>query len=443
MFMLLPMTFLFTPFFYSLLGYHPEMPVFPFLVYLWFAVFLYLGMTVTFVLPKHKYLPYPIVAFLAFLCRNIITLPALNFQKTIIDGDIGYITVPLEHDDIMYYTMILFIATLLIGFAGIYYSKKTALEFVKRGNTGLFITLWIIAGIFSIDKTVSVFYIVAFAVFYFIVRNFASLNRRIEIYGERGAYNATGTRKIYAYYFITLLTVSVLPIIFFIIVVPFIAKFLGYIINFIISLITDGEKKPLSAHPQPTGTPNIPSDTTVQGYMSPRGGHELLVYNILLIAFLVIALILIIISRKHIVKLIKAIIEFFKMKMGLKDLDKNNIINNETIVKITKDKKLAMQYKSYLKKARKIRVLQKRYAFAYNCVFWNIIRLEDDLKESFTPEEVVANIRNDADKSAKYSEVGNLTYPYENIKYGDVKERDDKLKNMIDTAELLLKKILK
>jgi len=80
-FILLPLTFWMTPLFYTFLGYHPEVKFFRLLVYLWYALFIYLGMTFANVLGKYKNLAYPIIIILAFLCKNIMELPALGVMQ--------------------------------------------------------------------------------------------------------------------------------------------------------------------------------------------------------------------------------------------------------------------------------------------------------------------------------------------------------------------------
>lgn len=490
MFMLLPLTFLFTPIFYTLLGYHPEMPAFPLFVYLWFTFFIYLGMTLSLILEKFKYLAYLAILIIAFLCKGVISMPALNFQKTVIystrageeiivknhkSGNVGEFNImylpdsdstdfvvgmPLTPDEFVYYEYLLFVSTFVAGCAGIVFSKKTPLEFVARGNLFLFVNILIISsayyflsGIMDIDKNAAnlfVFYLAAFAVSYFLVRNFTSLDRQIEIYSENGAYNASGKHKVYAYYFIMLLSLSVLPMIICFMVVPYIVAILEKAIDYIIALIfgillLSPERDDLVSSddyiPKLDDSPlrNRPDD------------QEFMYYVLLGIFFIIIF-----IFRKHIIKLIKYLIEFFMTRANISAFD-GNIINKETIVKLQRDKKLNMSYKKYLKKARKIKNLRDRYVFAYNCVFWNIIRLEKDLKESATPEEVAEYIQNLAAdtkntentkntvKGEKYSDFGLLTYPYEDIKYGDMdiaEEQEPGILNMLNRAEILLKNIL-
>ena len=192
-FMLLPLTFLFAPFLYSLLGYHPGMPAFPALVYLWLAVFLYLGMAAAFLLKKYKYLAYPAVAAAAFLCKDLIR-PFLSSQKMVIlditeEGGQILIEMPRTPGEITWYVTLIFLASALIGFLGIYYSKYSALDFVRTRNTFLFVNIivigaayYFIIGIMDVDKRAAGFYVfclAAFFIFYFLVRNFALLNRQI------------------------------------------------------------------------------------------------------------------------------------------------------------------------------------------------------------------------------------------------------------------------
>ena len=94
-----------------------------------------------------------------------------------------------------------------------------------------------------------------------------------------------------------------------------------------------------------------------------------------------------------------------------------------------------------MKKAKKISAPRDRYAFAYYCAFWNIIRLEEGLTADATPEETAAYIRDNPGAREKYGDFALLTYPYEDIRYGGM-TGGAALGGMIDSAEALLKKIL-
>ena len=85
MFVIFPLTFLFTPLFYAFFGYHPEMTVFfPLFIYLWTAAFTFLGATLALIFKKYKYIAYPIIVGIAFLCKNIITLPFFDFKQAVV-----------------------------------------------------------------------------------------------------------------------------------------------------------------------------------------------------------------------------------------------------------------------------------------------------------------------------------------------------------------------
>ena len=450
MFMLAPLTFLFAPFLYAMFGYHPDMALFSVFVYCLSALFIYTGMTVSFFLKKYVYLAYIIVVAAAFFIKDIVGLPIINSTKTVVfmlDEEQFLSGIPMSPDEIQWYVSIIFVAAALIGCAGVYYSKYSGLNFVSRGNTFLFVNINVIGalyyffiGISETDKNAAGFYVfclVSFYASYFLVRNFAMLKRQIEIYGERGAYNASGVHRVYGYYFATVVGVSAIPMVVFVAVVPYIINFTRTAIKsialWLVSLLLSDE-----ASEAPLPPLDFPDDGIDGEFMPGQSGNEMLVYYIFLFIFLILVAGAVVYFRKPIIAALKSLLKRAK----LFDFDKNNIISAEITVKLPKDKNRITKYKNYLKKARKIRSLHDRYAFAYYCVFWSIIRLENGaLKESMTPEEVAAYILSGEETREKYGEIAKLTPPYEDIKYGDIKGGEN-LQDMINLAEGLLMKIL-
>jgi hypothetical protein len=448
-FMILPLTFLFTPFFYALLGYHPDIPGFRFLVYFLYAFFVYLGMAVAALLKKYKYLAYPVITATAFLFKDIIALPIAATDKTVAyiieEGEQLFLKTERTPEEFIYYMFIIFITTAFIGCLGIFYSKYTALDFVNRRNTFLFMNISAISalyyfscGIMETDSAAAGFYVfclVSFFASYFLVRNFAMLNRQIEIYRERGTYSASGIHKIYGYYFAMILVLSIAPAIVCLVVMPHIVRFSGTAVNYIIArliLLLD-----IFSYDGPPPDPDFAGDFIGDAFQPVQNSTDILINYILTAVFFIVITGVIIIFGKYFAALIKSLLTRAK----LFDFSKNNIISQEITVKISKDKKHITSYKNYLKKAKKIREPADRYAFAYYNIFWNIIRLEKDLKPSMTPGEVASYIQSSDDIREKYAGLGNLTPPYENVRYGGVKTPGG-LQDMISSAERLLREIL-
>lgn len=411
----LPITFLFAPLFYSLLGYHPDMPVlFPVLVYIWHALFVFFGATLAFALKKYRYLAYAIIPVAAFFCRHIVSAPWLNFQKAVLTiTEEGFEVVkmaPLEEWETVYYSYVVFISTFIAGFGGIFYSRKPPLDFVQRGNTFWFCNIFAIsaiyymfAGILDIDKNagvVFVIYMTGFAVGYFIVRSFAYINREIDVYGEMGAYNISGTERVYAYYFSVLGFVTVVPVFLGIIVIPFLIDTIGAAVNFILSwfikAILAGEP------PEPKNLVELVLDPEANLPDTQGSEDNMIAYYILVLAVFIIF----IIFRKKIMAAIKDLISFLKTKMegnsgGL-------VINEEVITKAAKEKKSKASYRDYLKKAKKIKDLRAAFLFAYSYIFWNTIKKDGELKQNSTPGEF----------AEKYSGAKNPSDLYCNMIYG-------------------------
>ena len=443
MFVILPLTFLFTPLFYSILGYHPDIPAFPLIVYLWYAIFIFFGATIAVVLDKYKYLAYPIIFGIAFLCKNIITLPGFNFQQTMLldfteSGEEILIIAPLTSEQIIYYTYVFFITMAIAGIIGISYSKKSAFDLGNKQNTIFFFYVLVISsiyysisGIMDIDKNAGIIfaaYLTGFFISYFIVWNYAIINREVSLYSEKGAYNTSGLNRIYRYYFSSLGLTTVIPVFVAIIIVPFIVKIVGIIANFIMAcffgliLLYEPPEAPTTAPDLPVDV--IHPDTPVQ---NPAG--NMLLYYILVIIASIIILTLIIVYRKK----IKEFILFLLTKMALPDNDKNKIINQEIITEAKKEKKSKLSYKNYLKTAKKITGLRERFLFAYNYIFWGVIKKDEKLKESATPFEVAEN----------YGETLDPAKLYQDLKYGQKPEEEiktDDLKNMTNKAESFMQK---
>ena len=440
---LFPLTFLLTPLFYAMLGYHPEIPLFKLLVYLWYALFIYLGMTLTLLLNKYKNLAYPVLALIAFLCKNIWELPVFGIKRNmfLFTDIMTTISREMTADELQDLAMIVFVTSFLMGCFGAVYSKKTALEFVKKGNTFLFIHLnlfsavfYIVSGIEEYDKNATamfIFYTVCFAVAYFLVKNFTQLNRQLEVYAERGAYNISGTKRIYGYYLSSLAPLSVIPFIICFIIAPFVVNLIWNTVRTIIGGISYlfGINVPLAQ--RDTEDLIINNDPYSDSSAIPQS-YELEVYNILLIIFLTIVLIAVIIFRKRIKNAVLAMIEYLKTRFKLDSEHGAFIISHETITEIEKEKKKKASYKDYIKKSKGIADLRKRFLFLYNYLFWNIIRTDKDLKENATPNEV----------AEKYKDTQSPAELYQDIKYGQKSEENSEiLTNMTEKMEDILKKM--
>ena len=446
MLMLLPLTFLMTPLFYTLLGFHPEIKFFNLFVYLWYAAFIYIGMTLSFIFKKYPYLPYPIAVAIAFLCKNILELPIVGIKQNIFYttnpaaniSNSGIITgAEMTVNEFAYLSGVVFVTSLIAGIVGVYYSKKTALEFVDKGNTLVFVYFALISGfyiyisgILDIDKSASTMYMlyyICLAVSYFLVRNFAHLNRQLEIYAENGAYNVSGTKRIYAYYFISLIILTPLPFVICFFVVPYIVPVIFKILEFLLALIVYIITLLRPSEPD-AQKPKLPAGLSGLPDQNPRS----LFYETMIVYLLIaVALIIIFVFRKYIMDLIKAIIDFFKTKINVSGYNKA-IINQEIITDVKKDKKLKSSYKDYLKQVRKIKDLRKKFLFAYNYIFWTVIKKDEVLKESATPNEV----------AEKYQETQSFADLYQDLKYGDKPKESIEIETETEKAEVFLKSIL-
>jgi len=450
LFIMLPFTFLFAPVFYLLFaffGIGNSNPAFPFLVYIWYALFIYFGMTLALILKKYKYLVYPIIIAVAYFARNVASLPVFDFQKIHVPvddlgepyldefGNIDYISVPIDAGELAYVMLMLFLTTVLVGCFSAAYAKKTALEFMKRGNTFLFFNLAVIGGLLHGNPI----YLGLFAASYFIARNFILINRELEVYSEKGAYNVSGARRIVAYYFSMTVIFSVAPLIISSIIVPVIitgiAFLAGAVFTFIINKILEYERE--MPH---VNEVELPGGT---GELMPERLNEQLdemfVYNIILIIFLITLFIF----RKPIWRILKKLAALLKAKMNLPEYDKNKVINEEIITELPKEKikKGRAAYKNYLKISRGIADVSQRFLFAYNCLHWELVKKDAELKESLTPHELSEIIISGAAQE-KYKDLSGVKNLYEDIKYGRITQHDDLLKDMTAKTEILLKQAL-
>ena len=441
---ILPLTFLFAPLFYTFFGFHPEIPFFSFLVYLWHTLFIFIAMSLAVILKKYKYIAYILIIGLAFLCKNIVFWPGFNFEKVLLDlsaeGE-AYFTMPLEPEEIMAYSYMLFVTSGIAGIFGVYYSSKTAFEFVNKRNTLLYTNIYIIiggwyiiSGIMGVDKNAAgVFAVnfIGFIVSYFIVHNFAQINREVSVYGEAGAYSVSGTKRIYLYYFSMLILSSVVPIIVGIFVIPFIVNILEVTIRFIIACIIGV----FNLFPEPENAPKevVLDPSHVNPLDQQQPADDMLIYYIIVAVFFVIVITLTVIFRKQIIKAIKDLIVFLKSKINLMDYDKNQIISQEIITEAKKEKNPKSKYKDYLKQAGRFTNLRERFLFAYNYIFWKIIKHDENLKESATPNEV----------AEAYQETENPSELYQSFKYG-LKDFEDTetLKNATEETETFIQKFL-
>lgn len=441
----LPFTFLFAPIYTFIF-----MPIFPFphLIYFWYSLFIFFSVILAIIIKKYKYIVYPIIIAGAFFARNIIDLPIINLSKTVMyisEESADYVQsveyvagISLAPDEITYYKILLFISTAFIGCFCAFYTKQPALDFLKRGNAFLFIFIAMTGG-FIAANTLSAIYLALFAGSYFIARNFILINRGLEIYGEKGVYNTSGTHRIFAYYFCLTLLFSVVPVIVAFIIIPFIINQLGAFIlatlGFIWKIIERIEYTPNDLEEpdlKSAGEPPVPLLKQVENMEY-------------IIGFIAIAILLFIlfIFRKAIRRKTKEIIEMFKTKMKVSNYDENQVINQEIITELPKIKQARNPYKNYLKNSRRISDISKKFLFAYNCLFWELIGSNDlnelKLKKSLTPQELT-DILNDLNQ--EYQDLSSITGMYEDIKYGHIEQNDDALKDMTEKTELLLKRVL-
>ena len=442
MFVALPFTFLFAPIFYPLFGYQPN-PAFGFYIYFWYALFIYLGMTVAFILKKYKYLAYPVIIVFAFLARSAAALPALDLQTVyMFEGEFGetyYINIPVTADELAYIMLILFITSAIAGCFSAAYTKKPAVDFMQRGNTFLFLHLAVFGGLWH----GSVVYTGLFAASYFIVRNFILISRELEVYGEKGAYNTSGIRRIVAYYFCMTVLLTIFPLIISIITVPFIVRHISALIGAALLAvgrhIADYERiLPVLAE---AGLPEGGGSGAMPEFDGGRQLNYVLVYNIMLAA----ALLILFMFRKAIWGQLKLLFD----KENRPEHEKNMVINQEVTAELPKKKKGRAAYKNYLKKSRRITDTGKRFLFAYNCLFWELVR-SSKLRESLTPQELAAIAEREGGvfdahgkPDDKYGAFSDITGLYEDIKYGHILRSDGFIKEMTVKTEVLLKRALK
>jgi len=435
-FIILPFTFLFAPIFYPLLNYRPNPELafinlaFPLIIYFWYAIFIYFSMALALVLKKYKYIAYPIIIASAFFSRFAAMLPSLDLHMAYMFADefreLYYIYMPVGADELAYFMFILFITSAVAGCFSAAYTKKTALDFLKRGNTFLFLHISVLGGLFH----GSIIYLVLFAASYFMARNFILINRELEIYGAKGAYNTSGVNRIILYYFSVTLALAIAPLIISLIVMPVIISGVAALADLIfragVNLILDYERNlpDISAAELPVvGEAELMLER-VRGQLD-----ELLVYNILL----ALALLLLIIFRKAIWRMLKELSAMIKTKISLPEAGANKIINFEIISELPKPKikKGKAAYKNYIKKSRGITEADARFLFIYSCLHLEIIK-RDDLKSSLTPSELAAQHNNLAD----------VKDVYEDLKYGQLECGDELISDVTEQAERILKQVL-
>ena len=425
-FMVLPITFMFAPVFYAFLGYRPDMPLFFALVYLWHALFVFLGVALAFVFKKYKYLAYILILAIAFLCRDAVSVLEPDSQRSAAE--------------LIYFAYVLFASSAVSGACGVFYSRKEPLDFLSKNNTFLFCNIfaisalyYIFGGILETDKNagfVFAFFLTGFAASYFIVRNFAYIDREIGIYGKMGAYNISGTNRVYAYYFSVLAILSIVPVFVGVVLVPFILNTLGSAAGYIMARLL---KAVLGSEVESQVLEEPVLDPYGSMGVSQGAGDKMLAYYILVVAVLTIVLVLIVIFRKNIIKAIKELILFLKTRMTPDDHARGVVIERETITQTAREKKEKPSYRNYLKKAKKIKDLQAKFLFAYRYVFWNTVKKDKDLKISATPSEL----------AEKYSDTKNPANLYSNIIYGQKPAESGEM--LIETtaeAEVFIQKFL-
>jgi len=435
------------PIFYAFLGYHPDMPVlYPVLAYIWHALFVFLGATLAFVFKKYKYLAYLLILVVAFLCRDVISLPWLNIQKATIysfEGGEMLVYMALEAGELTYFAYMLFVSTFISGIFGVFYSKKQPLEFIGKSNTFLFCNIfaisalyYMVSGILETYKysgVVFAAYMTGFAVSYFIVRNFAYIDREIGVYGETGAYSVSGAKRVYPYYFSVLSFVTILPVFAGIFLIPLLINSFGSAIRFAMGKVLSALLK-TKGEGQGEEAPVFdfqPIEYTIPEFRD--SSDKMFVYYILVAVFFAIILTLIVVFRKKIISGIKNIILLLKSKMRLENHDAVFVINEEIITKAKKEKKAKSSYKNYLKKAKKIKDLREAFLFSYSYIFWNTIKKDEELNIGATPNEL----------AEKYESTSGPAELYQNIKYGQ-KPADNReiLKGMTVAAESFMQKFL-
>jgi hypothetical protein len=266
-----------------------------------------------------------------------------------------------------------------------------------------------------------------FAVSYFIVRNFAYINREIDVYGKMGAFNITGTKRVYSYYFSTLTLFAVVPVFVGIVLIPFLINMLGAGASFILGSFV---KALLSAKPSESKLLKEPILEFMTGMPEPQASDgNMFAYYILAAAVVIIILALIIIFRKKIINAIKNLMAKIAPEVPGSDM----VINEEVITKAAKEKKPKLSYKDYFKKAKKIKDLREAFLFSYRYIFWGTIKKDSELKQSVTPFEL----------AQKYSDTKNPGDLYCDIVYGQKPaENREMLIEMLTSAESFLREFL-
>ena len=312
---------------------------------------------------------------------------------------------------------------------------------INRENTIFIIITYIFTAFFYIGTGITdvykgagivfSFYLTGFIVSYFIVTNYNLINRELEIYGEKGIYNTSGTKRVYRYYFSTLILFAVVPVIIAVFIVPFIINILETVINFIIASLFALLLLSPEPDPEKLPEPELPAEDLEPYIREQMKTGNMLIYYIIIAATVLILAGVIFIFRKQ----IKLFFITLFSKLSLNNYEKNRIINQEIITEVKKDKKYKLSYKDYLKKSRRITGLRERFLFAYNYIFWSVIKKDEDLKSCSTPFEV-AEI---------YIETLNPAELYQDIKYGQKSDKnigEEALSDMTIKSEIFLQDFL-
>ena len=440
-FTVLPFTFLLAPFFSLFIAYRPHpdsflFTAFPFIIYLWYALFVYSGMTLAVIFKRYKFLPYVIIAAAAFLARYTARLPALNLQRVLMFTDefsdeplLTY--APVSEYELSYLMLVLLITTAAAGFFSTVYSQRTALELTKTDDMKIddivfFMSLAFIGALMH----GSVIYLGFFAASYFIARNFILINRELEVYGDRGIYSVSGIRRIFAYYFTTTILFTLMPVIICVIIVPVIftalIAFASRALIAIVRAILNYERgMPDLEHPEPLyEDDNLAAVGGSDYYM---GGSD---YYI--VFFVILLLLLFLIFRKAIWRTIKNL--FAKWDPPVRAEAENEIISAEIITEVPKEKtnKGKKAYKNYLKESRGITDIRKRFLFAYNRLHWELVKSKK-LPRNITPHEL-SEI--EMEIKMEIVDLSGITNCYEDIKYGDTNKYEEALEALRDITDI-------
>jgi len=431
-FLILPLTFLFTPIFHFALPYQPNENVvffssaFGLLVYIWYALFMYFGMAVGLSIKKRRWLSYPIIIAAAWFTRFLAAHPALDLQATHISADVFgeyIIYIPISDGERAIYLLIVFATSALAGCFASEYARKDAHEVMRRGNLILFANIAILGGIFLHGN---ILYTVLFAVSYFIMRNFCLIQRELDVYNETGKVKVSGVRRVIAYYFGSTFLFAVMPVIVGVIIIPMlwehISRLAVRVFMWLLNVIMDYERDlPTVEHPDlPYG--DAPPLAQIPG--GEAGGFPPEFYLAILAVLAVIALIF----------LYPAIKEFWRKKDAvLSDRSKGDIISEEVIQELQKDEKGRAAYRGYMKNARKIGDIRNRFLYIYNCLHWEIVKKEN-LSKSSTPLNI--------SQEAEFKEISDIALMYSDMKYGDIEKDNALLNDMTKKTEILLRRVL-